>query len=106
MSRMLTREIPARRLRPGVAPDAVIVRVVGLSIAVGQSGNVVRSPVTTIYEVCIDGEVKGLERMTDLELLYGPETLFEDRFGAFYVCAKLFDRDIYGVDRASTKWRD
>jgi len=92
MARELLREIEAKRLLPGQEPENVVILVVGVSAPTNLGFNDLPHPVTTIYEVMNDGVAVTLERMEDLEQLYGRESVFEDRDGTCYVGREVFAR--------------
>lgn len=90
MPKTLIRRIPAKRLRPGMEPDDVVVNVVGLSAPASSELHAHEHVLKVLYEVFADGVTLPLERMEDVEGDFGAESVFEDRSGTCFVALDAF----------------
>lgn len=90
MPKTLVRRIPAKRLRPGMEPDDVVVNVVCLSAPASPEQRTHENNLPVLYELFADGVTIPLERMEDVEGNFGPESVFEDRSGTCFVALTAF----------------
>lgn len=88
----LVRQILAKRLRPGQLPEDVVIEVMELSAPELPESSAAVGPSTFFYRVEVENGKVWVDRMKDIEISYGSETVFEDQLGNCYVSASAFEK--------------